>query len=294
MKVRKAIIPAAGLGTRVLPASKAVPKEMLNIVDKPAIQYIVEEAVAAGIEDILIITNRGKGVIEDHFDHSFELEANLAGNPSKAKLYEDVKSVANLANIYFIRQKETKGLAHAILCGKSFVGDEPFAVLYGDDVIISDDPVTAQLVRCYEKYGKGVVGVNEVSEELIRLYCTLGVSPIEGEDRAMNCSKIIEKPTPEQILSLYAILGRVVLPPEVFGMIEKGIAETPAGGEFLLTDVFTELGMNGKLLAYDFDGRRYDMGNKLGIMKANCELALTHPEIGDEFKAYLKELVKKF
>ncbi len=294
MKVRKAIIPAAGLGTRVLPASKAVPKEMLNIVDKPAIQYIVEEAVAAGIEDILIITNRGKGVIEDHFDHSFELEANLAGNPSKAKLYEDVKSVANLANIYFIRQKETKGLAHAILCGKSFVGDEPFAVLYGDDVIISDDPVTAQLVRCYEKYGKGVVGVNEVSEELIRLYCTLGVSPIEGEDRAMNCSKIIEKPTPEQILSLYAILGRVVLPPEVFEMIEKGIAETPAGGEFLLTDVFTELGMNGKLLAYDFDGRRYDMGNKLGIMKANCEVALSHPEIGDGFKEYLKELVKTF
>ena len=294
MKVRKAIIPAAGLGTRVLPASKAVPKEMLNIVDKPAIQYIVEEAVAAGIEDILIITNRGKGVIEDHFDHSFELEANLAGNPSKAKLYEDVKSVANLANIYFIRQKETKGLAHAILCGKSFVGDEPFAVLYGDDVIISDDPVTAQLVRCYEKYGKGVVGVNEVSEELIRLYCTLGVSPIEGEDRAMNCSKIIEKPTPEQILSLYAILGRVVLPPEVFGMIEKGIAETPAGGEFLLTDVFTELGMNDKLLAYDFDGRRYDMGNKLGIMKANCEVALSHPEIGDGFKEYLKELVKTF
>ena len=294
MKVRKAIIPAAGLGTRVLPASKAVPKEMLNIVDKPAIQYIVEEAVAAGIEDILIITNRGKGVIEDHFDHSFELEANLAGNPSKAKLYEDVKSVANLANIYFIRQKETKGLAHAILCGKSFVGDEPFAVLYGDDVIISDDPVTAQLVRCYEKYGKGVVGVNEVSEELIRLYCTLGVSPIEGEDRAMNCSKIIEKPTPEQILSLYAILGRVVLPPEVFGMIEKGIAETPAGGEFLLTDVFTELGMNGKLLAYDFDGRRYDMGNKLGIMKANCEVALSHSEIGDGFKEYLKELVKTF
>lgn len=292
MKVRKAIIPAAGLGTRVLPASKAVPKEMLNIVDKPAIQYIVEEAVAAGIEDILIITNRGKGVIEDHFDHSFELEANLAGNPSKAKLYEDVKSVANLANIYFIRQKETKGLAHAILCGKSFVGDEPFAVLYGDDVIISDDPVTAQLVRCYEKYGKGVVGVNEVSEELIRLYCTLGVSPIEGEDRAMNCSKIIEKPTPEQILSLYAILGRVVLPPEVFGMIEKGIAETPAGGEFLLTDVFTELGMNGKLLAYDFDGRRYDMGNKLGIMKANCEVALNHPEIGEGFKEYIKELAK--
>ena len=247
MKVRKAIIPAAGLGTRVLPASKSVPKEMLNIVDKPAIQYIVEEAVAAGIEDILIITNRGKGAIEDHFDHSFELEAGLAGNPSKAKLYEDVKACANLANIYFIRQKETKGLAHALLCGKSFVGNEPFAVLYGDDVIISEDPVTAQLTRCYEKYGKGVVGVKEVTRELIKLYCTLDVSPIEGEDRAMNCRQIIEKPTDDQILSLFAILGRVVLPPEAFDLIEKGIAATPEGKEFYLTDVFTELGQAGKL-----------------------------------------------
>lgn len=294
MKVRKAIIPAAGLGTRVLPASKSVPKEMLNIVDKPAIQYIVEEAVAAGIEDILIITNRGKGAIEDHFDHSFELEAGLRGNPSKEKLYEDVKAVANLANIYFIRQKETKGLAHALLCGKSFVGNEPFAVLYGDDVIVSEDPVTAQLTRCYEKYGKGVVGVNEVSEELIRLYCTLDVSPIEGEDRAMTCRRIIEKPAPDQILSLFAILGRVVLPPETFELIEKGLANTPEGEEFYLTDVFTELGMNDKLLAYDFDGKRYDMGNKLGIMKANCEVAMNHPEIGDDFKEYLKELVKSF
>ncbi len=294
MKVRKAIIPAAGLGTRVLPASKSVPKEMLNIVDKPAIQYIVEEAVAAGIEDILIITNRGKGAIEDHFDHSFELEAGLRGNPSKEKLYEDVKAVADLANIYFIRQKETKGLAHALLCGKSFIGNEPFAVLYGDDVIISDDPVTAQLTRCYEKYGKGVVGVNEVPEELIRLYCTLDVSPIEGEDRAMTCRRIIEKPKPEEILSLYAILGRVVLPPEAFELMEKGIAATPEGKEFYLTDVFTELGMNDKLLAYNFDGKRYDMGNKLGIMQANCEIALNHDEIGEDFKAYLKELVKTF
>lgn len=180
MKVKKAIIPAAGLGTRVLPASKAVPKEMLNIVDKPAIQYLVEEAVAAGIEDILIITNRGKGVIEDHFDHSFELEANLAGKKNKEKIYEEIKAVANLANIYFIRQKETKGLGHAILCGKSFVGDEPFAVLYGDDVTVSDDPVTAQLCRAYEKYGKGVVGVKEVPDNLISMYCSLDVTPLEG------------------------------------------------------------------------------------------------------------------
>ncbi len=291
MKVRKAIIPAAGLGTRVLPASKAVPKEMLNIVDKPAIQYIVEEAVAAGIEDILIITNRGKGVIEDHFDHAFELETQLKGNPSKEKIFEDVKACANLANIYFIRQKETKGLAHAILKGKSFIGDEPFAVLYGDDVIISEDPVTAQLCRCYEKYNKGVVGVKEVTREQIKLYCTLDVSPIEGETRAMNCRKLIEKPKDDEIMSLFAILGRVVLPPETFELIEKGIAATPDDKEFYLTDTFTELGMAGKLLAYDFDGKRYDMGNKLGIMKANCEVALNHPEIGNDFKAYLKELV---
>ncbi len=294
MKVRKAIIPAAGLGTRVLPASKAVPKEMLNIVDKPAIQYIVEEAVAAGIEDILIITNRGKGVIEDHFDHAFELETQLKGNPSKEKIFEDVKACANLANIYFIRQKETKGLAHAILKGKSFIGNEPFAVLYGDDVIISEDPVTAQLCRCYEKYNKGVVGVKEVTREQIKLYCTLDVSPIEGETRAMNCRKLIEKPKDDEIMSLFAILGRVVLPPEAFELIEKGIAATPEDKEFYLTDTFTELGMAGKLLAYDFDGKRYDMGNKLGIMKANCEVALNHPEIGNDFKAYLKELVKTF
>ena len=291
MKVRKAIIPAAGLGTRVLPASKAVPKEMLNIVDKPAIQYIVEEAVASGITDILIITNRGKGVIEDHFDHAYELEDNLKDNPKKADIYEAVKSVANLANIYFVRQKETKGLGHAILCGKSFVGDEPFAVMYGDDVIINNEnPVTGQLCEAYEKYGKSVVGVKEVPRELVPLYCTLGVDKIEGDDRAMSCSKIIEKPTEDQILSNYCILGRVVLGPEIFDMIEEGIANTPEGEEFYLTDAFSDLGAADKLIAYDFDGRRYDMGNKLGIMKANCEVALDHPEIGDKFKAYLKEL----
>ena len=295
MKVRKAIIPAAGLGTRVLPASKSVPKEMLNIVDKPAIQYIVEEAAASGIEDILIITNRGKGAIEDHFDHSFELETQLAKNPAKAALYESVKKCSEIANIYFIRQKETKGLAHAILAGKSFVGNEPCAVLYGDDVIINyENPVTAQMCRLYEKYGKGIVGVKAVPEELIPLYCTLDVSPVEGEERLMNCYKIIEKPKPEQIMSPYSILGRVILPPEAFGMIEEGINNTPADKEFLLTDIFTDLVKNGNLFAYDFDGKRYDMGNKLGIMKANCEIALSHPEIGAAFGEYLKELVKTF
>ncbi len=295
MKIKKAIIPAAGLGTRVLPASKSVPKEMLNIVDKPAVQYIVEEAAASGIEDILIITNRGKGVIEDHFDHSFELESQLKNNPSKADIYESVKKCSELANIYFIRQKETKGLAHAILAGKSFIGNEPFAVLYGDDVVINNEnPVTAQMCRCFEKYGKSIVGVQSVPRELIHLYCSLGVTPIEGEDRLMNCWQINEKPTDDEILSLFAILGRVVLTPEAFDLIEEGIAATPDDKEFYLTDVFTRLGKAGNLLAYDFDGRRYDMGNKLGIMKANCEVALDHPEIGDSFREYLKELVKTF
>ena len=280
MNVKKAIIPAAGLGTRVLPASKAVPKEMLNIVDKPAIQYLVEEAVASGIEDILIITNRGKGIIEDHFDHAFELEKNLEGNREKEKLLESIKEIANLANVYFIRQKVTKGLGHAILCGKSFIGNEPFAVLYGDDVIISDDPVTAQLCRVYEEFGCGTVGVKECSVEAVKKYCTLDVTPLR--DNVMRVHNIIEKPREDQIMSLYAILGRVVLPPEVFGLLEDGLTKLTTG-EFFLTDALAQLGKEGRLTAVDFVGNRYDMGSKLGIMMANCEVALAHPEIGSDF-----------
>ena len=290
-KIKKAIIPAAGMGTRGLPASKAVPKEMLNIVDKPANQYIVEEAVAAGIEDILIVTSRGKGVIEDHFDPAYELEAKLEGKKGKEKIYEEVKAIADLANICFIRQKETKGLGHAVLCGKSFVGNEPFAVLYGDDVIISDDPVTGQLCRAYEKYGCGTVGVKEVSREDVKKYCSLDVTPLEGN--VMQVHNIVEKPTEEQIMSCYAILGPVILPPEAFRMIE----ETPydaKSGELYLSDAMVNLAKAGKLTAVDFNGVRYDMGNKLGILKANCEVALKHEEVGEDFKAYLKELVKTF
>ena len=294
MKIKKAVIPAAGLGTRVLPASKSVPKEMLNIVDKPAIQYIVEEAAAAGIEDILIITNRGKGVIEDHFDHSYELEDQLSKNPSKKSIYDVVKQTADIANVYFIRQKETKGLGHAILKAKSFIGNEPFAILYGDDVIVNYDghPVTKQLVDTYDKYGKGVVGVKEVPRKDVSKYCSLDVSPLEGN--LMNVHNIIEKPTEEQIMSCYSILGRVVVPADVFEYLEEDLRNTPEGTELYFTDTLTRLAKEKGLIAQDFDGIRYDMGNKLGIMKANCELALTHPEIGDEFKAYLKELVKKF
>ena len=219
MKIKKAVIPAAGLGTRVLPASKSVPKEMLNIVDKPAIQYIVEEAAAAGIEDILIITNRGKGAIEDHFDHAFELEAKLEGNESKKKIYDDVMACSNFGNIYFIRQKETKGLGHAVLCAKSFVGNEPFAVLYGDDVIVADTPVTKQLCDAYEKYGKGAVGVKEVPGKAITKYCSLAVDPIEGN--CYNCTDMIEKPSEDEIMSNFSILGRVVMPPEIFDILEE-------------------------------------------------------------------------
>lgn len=293
MKITKAIIPAAGLGTRVLPASKSVPKEMLNIVDKPAIQYIVEEAVAAGITDILVITNRGKSVIEDHFDHSFELEASLKDNPSKKRIYDDVLKASSLANMYYIRQKETKGLAHAISCARSFIGNEPFAILYGDDVIVSPEgkPVIGQLIDAYDKYGVGCVGVKEVPRKDVPKYCSLDVTPIDNNVMAVH--NIIEKPTPEEIVSCYSILGRVVMPPEIFDLIEQTPPDKKSG-EVYFTDSMLMLARQGKLNAVDFDGIRYDMGNKLGIMKANCEVALNHDEIGEDFKAYLKELVKTF
>ena len=289
MKVRKAIIPAAGMGTRVLPASKAVPKEMLNIVDKPAIQYIVEEAFASGIEEVLVITNRNKGAIEDHFDHAFELETKLAGNESKKKIYEDVMECSNFGNIYFLRQKETKGLGHAVLCAKNFIGDEPFAVLYGDDVILSETPCTKQLCDAYEKYGKGVVGVKEVPGMAITKYCSLKTEHIE--DNCYKCTDMIEKPKPEEIMGNFSILGRVVLPPEIFDILEK----TPlgAGNELQLTDAMKTLAQDKGVVAVDYEGVRYDMGNKFGILQANIEVGLKHPETKDELKTYLKSIAEK-
>ena len=285
--VRKAVIPAAGLGTRVLPATKAMPKEMLPIVDKPAIQYIVEEAAASGIEDILIITNRGKGLLEDHFDRAPELEARLTGSPEKEAVLEQIVHISRLANIFYVRQKETKGLGHAILCAKEFVGDEPFAVLYGDDVILGEDPVCGQLIRAWERYGKGVVGVKEVSEEAIKKYSSLKVEPLEGS--CFLCTDMVEKPQrKEDILSLYSILGRCVLPPEIFGILER--TAPGAGGEIQLTDAMAALAREQGMTAVDFTGTRYDMGNKLGIMQAQVETALKHKEIGEEFRRYLKEL----
>lgn len=284
-KIRKAVIPAAGLGTRVLPMTKVMPKEMLPIVDKPAIQYIVEEAVRAGIEEILIVTNRGKGIIEDHFDHAIELEQRLEAS-GKLQMLEEVRRITDLADISFIRQKETKGLGHAVSCARSFVGNEPFAVLYGDDVIIGEDPACGQLCRAYEQFGKGVVGIKEVSPEQILKYCSLAVEPLG--DRLFKVSDMIEKPRPDQIMSLYSILGRCVLPPEILDIID----ETPpgAGGEIQLTDAMMTLAKTQGMIGVDYTGTRYDMGNKLGVMQATCEVALRHPEIGEDFREYLKSL----
>ena len=286
MKIKKAIIPAAGLGTRVLPASKAMPKEMLPIVDKPAIQYIVEEAVRAGITDILIITNRGKNIIEDHFDHSIELENILKHkNP---EVYEELNELANLANIYYIRQKETKGLGDAVLRAREFVGDEPFAVLYGDDVIIGENPAIGELCSVYEKYGKSVVGIKEVSDELIVKYSSLKVDKLE--DRVYNVSDMVEKPALDKKLSNFSILGRCVLKSEIFDILES--TQPGAGGEIQLTDAMRELALKNEMVGIEFSGTRYDMGNKFGILKANIEVGLCHPQTAQELKEYIKELAK--
>lgn len=286
MKIKKAVIPAAGLGTRVLPASKAIPKEMLPIVDKPAIQYIVEEAVNSGIEDILIITSRGKSAIEDHFDRFFELEEKLLKS-GKNDLYDSIVHPASLANITFVRQKETKGLGHAIYCAKSFVGNEPFAVLYGDDVIMGEDPVCGQLCRAYEQYGLSAVGIKEVPQRDISKYSSLDVEFLK--DNLYKVTDMIEKPAPGDEKSLFSILGRCLLTPDIFYILEN--TAPGAGGEIQLTDAMKVLANGKGMTGVDFTGTRYDMGNKLGIMKAIVETALTHPEIGMDFKVYLDELM---
>lgn len=283
MKIKKAVIPAAGLGTRVLPASKSMPKEMLPIVDKPAIQYIVEEAVRSGIEDILIITSRGKTTVEDHFDRAPELEEKLLKS-GKTELYNEMLSISNLANIQYIRQKQPLGLGHAVLCAKAFVGDEPFAVLYGDDVIISDKPACGQLCRAYEEYGKGVVGIKEVSREEIGKYCSMKADHIR--DRLYNITDMVEKPRPEQVMSLFAILGRCVLPPSIFPILEN--TKPGAGGELQLTDAMAVLARTEGIIGVNYEGVRYDMGNKLGILQAIVEVGLSHPEVGSSFREYLK------
>jgi len=283
MRIKKAVIPAAGLGTRVLPASKAMPKEMLPIVDKPAIQYIVEEAVRSGIEDILIITSRGKTTVEDHFDRSPELEERLL-RAGKVEIYNEMVAISELANIQYVRQKETKGLGHAVLCAKAFAAGEPFAVLYGDDVILGETPACAELCAAYEKYGLGVAGIKPVPTELVTKYCSLEVEKIE--DKLFKVSDMIEKPKPEEMFSNYSILGRVVLPSDIFDIL----TDLPPGanGEIQLTDAMKILAKREGMIGVEFSGERYDMGNKLGILKAIVQVGLKHPEVGAEFAEYLK------
>ncbi len=288
MKIKKAVIPAAGLGTRVLPFTKAVPKEMIPIVDKPGIQYIVEEAAASGIEDILIILSRGKTVVEDHFDLSPELTDHLASHDKHTEL-NAIRALTSLANITYIRQQEMKGLGHAVLCAKSFVGDEPFAVLYGDDVIISEDPVCGQLMRAYDEYGHGCVGIKEVTPEQLMRYSSMKVTPLR--DNLYNISDMIEKPRPGQEFSSFAVLGRCILPSKIFPILEA--LPRGAGGEYQLTDAMRELSRGEGMTGVDFIGTRYDMGNKLGILQANIEVALTHPEIGKPFTQYLRTIAER-
>lgn len=286
MKITKAVIPAAGLGTRVLPATKTMPKEMFPIVDKPTIQYIVEEAVAAGITDILIITNRGKGIIEDHFDKSPELES-LLEKSGKTEFLEQVRAISDLANITFIRQKEMKGLGHAVLKAKSFVGNEPFAVLYGDGVIVSKTPAIKQLIDCYGEYGEGVVGVKKVAAKDIHKYGSLKVENLH--DNVFKCTDMKEKPqTPEEVLSLYSILDRCVLPAEIFEILER--TAPGAGGEIQLTDAMREIAISKGMTAVEFEGKRYDIGNKFGILQAQIEIGLNHPETASLLKDYIKNL----
>lgn len=289
MKITKAVIPAAGLGTRVLPATKSMPKEMFPIVDKPTIQYIVEEAVAAGITDILIITNRGKGLMEDHFDHSPELEEALRKS-GKTAFLETVEEIANLANITFIRQKEMKGLGHAVLKAKSFVGNEPFAVMFGDGVIYNDGtPAIKQLIDVYGEHGEGVLGVKKVPESEIHKYGSLEVENLH--DNVFKCTNMVEKPqTPEEVLSLYSITDRVVLPPEIFEILER--TEPGAGGEIQLTDAMKEIAVTKGMTAVEMEGKRFDMGNKFGVLQANIEVGLDHPETKEQLKEYIKKLAK--
>ena len=288
-KVEKAVILAAGLGTRMLPATKSVPKELFPIVDKPALQYIVEELVDSGIKHIMIIISRGKTLIEDHFDVSFELEEKLrAGGEKKKAILEEVERISNLADIVYARQKQMLGTGHALFSAREFTGKDPFVVCFGDDVIINDDyPVSKQLIDAYDKYGKSVAGVQEVTREQIQMYNTMKVDHLADNHYAL--SDIIEKPKPEEIMSLFSMLGRMVFSSEIYDILDH----TPLhNGEIYLTDAMKELAQSKGMVAVDFVGKRYDMGNKLGVMQAQVERALKHKEIGEDFKSYLKELAK--
>lgn len=285
-KVRKAVIPAAGLGTRFLPATKAQPKEMLPIVDKPTIQYIVEEAIASGIEDILIITGRSKRAIEDHFDRAVEMELLLRqkGNTDLLNLVQDI---SEMGDIYYVRQKEPRGLGHAIYCARQFVGNEPFAVLLGDDIIVSETPCLKQLMDVYNKTGGSILGVQRVAREDV---CKYGIvdPEVDNGSNTLQVKSLVEKPSVDQAPSDIAVLGRYIIEPEIFNILEN--TQPGAGGEIQLTDALKTLADQKTVAAHIFQGKRYDVGDKLGFLQATVEFALARPDLGGPFAEYLEKL----
>ncbi|MGO4548662.1 UTP--glucose-1-phosphate uridylyltransferase GalU [Paenibacillus sp. 2TAB23] len=286
-RIRKAIIPAGGLGTRFLPATKAQPKEMLPIIDKPAIQYIVEEAVHSGIDSIVIVSGRNKRAIEDHFDKSAELEMELEARHNEEML-EMVQKISQLADIYYVRQKEPLGLGHAVLCARRFIGDEPFAVLLGDDILKSDPPCLRQMMDIYERDQSSVVAVMEVPWNQTHKY---GIVDIESGKQIARVRDIVEKPAPGQAPTNYAVVGRYVLDPAIFGLLEN--AAPGKAGEIQLTDSLQQLNRLSSLTAYRFDGRRHDVGDKLGFVQATIDFALERADLGDDVRKYMLERLKE-
>ncbi|MEK4661147.1 UTP--glucose-1-phosphate uridylyltransferase GalU [Priestia sp. FSL H7-0729] len=289
MQIKKAVIPAAGLGTRFLPATKAQPKEMLPIVDKPAIQYIVEEAVQSGIENILIVTGRNKKSIEDHFDKSVELEHSLYAK-GKQSLLEEVQAISEMANIHFIRQKEPLGLGHAIGCARQFVGDDAFAVLLGDDIMVSDPPALAQMVHLYEKTGNQIIGVRQVDAANVSKY---GIIDSSGaEDRVHRVTNLVEKPSLAEAPSRTAVMGRYILKPSIFPILDQ--IERGAGGEYQLTDALKVVSHTEELLALELEGRRYDIGDQFGYIQAILEIGLMRKELEPMLTPYLQKLATQW
>lgn len=287
-KVHKAVIPAAGLGTRFLPATKSQPKEMLPVIDKPTIQYVVEEAVQAGISDILVITGRGKRAIEDHFDRNFELEFYLA-EAKKDDLLEEVQAITSMADIHYIRQRDPLGLGHAISVARQHVGSEPFAVLLGDDIMVDDARLLRSMLGVYERYGRSVVAVQEVAREDISAYGC--IAPEDVEENLVRIRSIVEKPKPEDAPSNLAVIGRYVFTPEIFEALDR---ITPgAGGELQLTDAIALLLETQTVFGYTFEVGRYDIGKKIDFLRATVELALNRDDLGPEFQVFLSDLVQR-
>ncbi len=287
MKIKKAIIPAAGLGTRFLPVTKAMPKEMLPIVDKPTIQFIVEEAIESGIEDIIIVTGKGKRAIEDHFDHSFELEQNLI-HKEKFDLLREVQKPSKMVDIHYIRQKEPKGLGHAIWCARKFIGDEPFAVLLGDDVVQAEIPCLKQMIDQYNRYHASILGVQTVEDQAVSRYGIVGGSKIDN--RLSQVDSLVEKPKQAEAPSNLAILGRYILSPKLFEILNKQKPGT--GGEIQLTDAIAELNKLEPVYAYEFDGKRFDVGEKMGFIQTTIEFALKRDDLRNELLDYLASIVE--